>query len=567
MKKRIFYTLCLISFLGVIVAAGITTSISTQFHMKQLESNLQETAQSVAKSYKKLHDLEDIKVVLGSLSDDIRATLIDAQGNILYETATDAEGMENHLNRPEIQNAISDGSGESSRESQTTHTKTYYYAVRLADGMILRLARAYSNMYHVVLNSVLFIGLWSVILVIFAVILSRRMTVWLIRPVVHLADHITNFEDAEVYDELAPFIRHIREQNDRIDQQENTLQKGQETLDIITREMKEGMLLIGNDRNVASINPSAITMMTGEKIKESRFTGRTFLLLNRTSVWYECVNQALEGENAKAELMHEGKVLRVYTSPIMHEGRVDGAVVIIVDVTQQRLAEKARQEFSANVSHELKTPLTSISGYAEMMELGMVEQEEDRIEFARRIHKEAMRLIALINDIIRLSRIEEGALQEFQIIELHQICLDSGERLQQVASKAKVSIQVQGQPLLIRGEKGMIIELIYNLCENAVKYNREGGHVWVTTKRSGEEALIEVKDDGIGIPEEATMRVFERFYRVDKSRSKQTGGTGLGLSIVKHIVEFHNGRIELKSKLGEGTCIRVWLPLPPVQPM
>ncbi|MGN1015277.1 MAG: ATP-binding protein [Butyricicoccus sp.] len=565
MKKRLFRTLCALSFLGVMIAAVTITFFSVRFHMRQIELSLQETAQTIATSYQKLNDLEQTSVLLDALSPNIRATLIDAEGTVLYETVASAETMENHLNRPEIQSAIKNGTGEISRQSATLRAKTYYYAVRLNDGNVLRLAREYSNMYGVIGQIVLIILLCSVFLTIVAVILSRRLTIWLIRPVVHLADHITNLKQAEVYEELEPFIQHIREQNDQIDQQKSNLERERETLDVITRNMKEGVLFVSADRSIASVNPSAIAMLSGQKGEtDEKYIGRTFLLLNRTRQWYECISNALQGENAEQELTYQGKIYRLFASPVSHLRVVDGAVVIILDVTQERLAEQSRQEFSANVSHELKTPLTSISGYAEMMELDMVPQKADQIEFARRIHKEALRLIALINDIIRLSRIEEGAPKAFELIELNEMCRDAVDSLGPVAEQAGVELLVSGDCCHVMGEESMLTELVYNLSENAIKYNKYGGHVWVTTQKQNEEAMIEVRDDGIGIPEDSVNRVFERFYRVDKSRSKQTGGTGLGLSIVKHIVEYHDGRVEIKSELGVGTTIRVWLPLPPL---
>lgn len=563
MKKRIFRTFTLFSILSVAIVALIITAFSVHFSMWQMERDLQETTQSIVDSYTQWDGIEECRIFLESLSDNIRATLIDSNGTVLYETNAAANQMENHLDRPEIQAAMQDGVGEASRQSTTLNASTYYYAMQLNDGNVLRLARKYSSMYRIIFNSIVVIVLWIILLIVISIIVSRRLTIWLIRPVVHLADHIGNLQDADVYDELAPFIQHIREQNEEIDEQKSSLQRERETLNVVTRNMKEGILMISGDRNIVSVNPSAITMLSGQHTREEDFIGRTFLLLNRTKTWYDCVDRALKGENAEDELRYQGAVYRLFASPILHNGRIDGSVVIVLDVTQERLAEQVRQEFSANVSHELKTPLTSISGYAEMMELGMVPKLEDQQEFARRIHKEALRLIALINDIIRLSRIEEGVPKKFQPISLRQICEDTCESLLPLAEEREhVQLSVTGDDCFVMGDAGMLTELLYNLSENAIKYNRPNGHVWITIKKQNGEALLTVRDDGIGIPEESRQRVFERFYRVDKSRSKQTGGTGLGLSIVKHIVEYHDGRIELESELGAGTTIRVWLPLP-----
>ena len=563
MKKRIFRTLAIFSTISVAVVALVITALSVNVNMKQIERTLQETAQTMAESYPRWESIEECRFFLGSLTDNIRVTLIDPEGTVLYETEAEVSSMENHFDRPEIQQAFQNGSGEITRNSATLGAKTYYYAVRLSDGNVLRLAREYSSMYRIIFNSIVIIAVWIVVLIAISIIVSRRLTVWLIRPIVHLADHIGNFEDAEIYDELAPFIRHIREQSVEIDEQKSILQRERETLTLVTKNMKEGILMVSGDRNIVSLNPSAISMLSGSHTRAEDFVGRTFLLLNRTQTWYNCIDRALKGENAEDELRCRGSVYRLFASPIVHGDRVDGAVVIVLDVTQKRLAEQMRQEFSANVSHELKTPLTSISGYAEMIELGMVPSEDDQKEFARRIHKEALRLLALISDIIRLSRIEEGIPKEFQLIDLQPICEDTRESLAELAEERDhIQLILDCEQSFVMGDSSMITELLYNLTENAIKYNKPGGQVCITTRQQPEEAMIEVKDSGIGIPEESLQRVFERFYRVDKSRSKQTGGTGLGLSIVKHIVEYHNGRIELSSELGTGTTIRIWLPSP-----
>lgn len=560
MKKRIFRTLYLMSFLGVLLAGVTTMYFSVRFNMNQIEQDLQEMAQTAADSYDKVQSVDGIEFMLDSLPGTIRATIIDKDGTVLYESYANASQMENHLDRPEIQNAMNKGSGEASRKSTTLDVSTYYYAIKLTDGSVLRLAREYSSMYRVILPSTLTLILIVIVLMAAAILFSRRLTVWLIRPVVHLADHIGNLEDAEVYDELEPFIQHIREQSYEINAKEDILKKEQEIMNLVSRNMREGMVLISGDKNIESINSSAIEMLYNSGAQEEFFIGRSIALLNRTETWLTCIKTALNGENAQSEMNNKGRVYNLFASPIVHEGAPDGAVVIILDVTQQRLAEKVRQEFSANVSHELKTPLTSISGYAEMMELDMVRGKDDRIEFARRIHKEALRLIALINDIIRLSRIEDGAPQEFTPVSLPDLCREAVESLQPVAQSAEVTIEVSGVPGVVSGEESMLTEVVYNLCENAIKYNKKGGHVWISNGEQGDEKYIEVRDDGIGIPEESITRVCERFYRVDKSRSKQTGGTGLGLSIVKHIVEYHNGRIEIRSELGFGTSIRIYLP-------
>ena len=471
--------------------------------------------------------------------------------------------MENHLDRPEIQQAIQTGSGEDIRDSSTTDSSTYYYALRLSDGNVLRLAQQYSSIRSMVLSSIPGIGVVMIILFGMALLLSRWLAQWMMKPVeraVHALDQAG--VNTESYAELKPFFSHIQAQDQEIHTQKEILEQEREILGIITNNMREGLLLISKDKNVVSVNPSAIHMLAGRVAEPSEFIGKNYLIVNRTQELHDCVTTALSGGSLNDDFSMHGRVYHIYASPMLRLGEVDGAVVIVLDETQQRMAERSRQEFSANVSHELKTPLTSISGYAEMMENGMVASMEDIRKFSGSIHKEALRLIALIEDIIRLSRIEEEAKepQSLEPVELDDLCEAVLESLEPVAKKAEVSLHLETCPAVLLGEDGMLSELVYNLCENAIKYNHPNGNVWLRLSQDNEEIEIRVKDDGIGIPEESRLRVFERFYRVDKSHSKQIGGTGLGLSIVKHVVEYHHGRVELDSALGVGTEIRVFLP-------
>ena len=562
MKKRIYWVLLLLSAVGVLCASVLTLAVTSQHSMRQAEQYVSNLAESVSQSYDYV-DEASYEQILQGLPKVVRVTFITADGTVLYDSDAEASKMENHLDRPEIQQAIQSGSGEDIRDSSTTESSTYYYALRLSDGNVLRLAQQYSSIRSMVLSSIPGIGVVMIILFGMALLLSRWLAQWMMKPVeraVHALDQAG--VNTESYAELKPFFSHIQAQDQEIHTQKEILEQEREILGIITNNMREGLLLISKDKNVVSVNPSAIHMLAGRVAEPSEFIGKNYLIVNRTQELHDCVTTALSGESLNDDFTMHGRVYHIYASPTLRLGEVDGAVVIVLDETQQRMAERSRQEFSANVSHELKTPLTSISGYAEMMENGMVASMEDIRKFSGSIHKEALRLIALIEDIIRLSRIEEEAKepQSLEPVELDDLCEAVLESLEPVAKKAEVSLHLETCPAVLLGEDGMLSELVYNLCENAIKYNHPNGNVWLYLSQDNKEIEIRVKDDGIGIPEESRLRVFERFYRVDKSHSKQIGGTGLGLSIVKHVVEYHHGRVELDSALGVGTEIRVFLP-------
>lgn len=562
MKKRIYWVLLLLSAVGVLCASVLTLAVTSQHSMRQAEQYVSDLAESVSQSYDYV-DEASYEQILQGLPKVVRVTFITADGTVLYDSDAEASKMENHLDRPEIQQAIKTGSGEDIRDSSTTDSSTYYYALRLSDGNVLRLAQQYSSIRSMVLSSIPGIGVVMIILFGMALLLSRWLAQWMMKPVeraVHALDQAG--VNTESYAELKPFFSHIQAQDQEIHTQKEILEQEREILGIITNNMREGLLLISKDKNVVSVNPSAIHMLAGRVAEPSEFIGKNYLIVNRTQELHDCVTTALSGGSLNDDFSMHGRVYHIYASPMLRLGEVDGAVVIVLDETQQRMAERSRQEFSANVSHELKTPLTSISGYAEMMENGMVASMEDIRKFSGSIHKEALRLIALIEDIIRLSRIEEEAKepQSLEPVELDDLCEAVLESLEPVAKKAEVSLHLETCPAVLLGEDGMLSELVYNLCENAIKYNHPNGNVWLRLSQDDKEIEIRVKDDGIGIPEESRLRVFERFYRVDKSHSKQIGGTGLGLSIVKHVVEYHHGRVELDSALGVGTEIRVFLP-------
>ncbi len=563
MRSRIFLLLLLFSVAGVVSACVLTLSITIRYMTDQAERNVCDMAQAVGGACAYMNE-KAYTGVLSALPEEMRATLITPEGEVLYDSDASAAKMENHLDRPEIRDALQYGEGEDTRKSSTLNAATYYYAVQLSDGRVLRLARRYSSIRNMVLSSIPGVVIVMLVLFAFAFVLSKRLARWTVHPVEQAVRRLEqDGEGSATYDELTPFVSHIQRQNRELNDQRETLKQEREILGAITNSMREGLMLLSQEKNVVSVNPSAIRMLAGRSAHQDEFQGRSYLIVNHSEQLHTCVERALTGESSDALLTMHGQIFHIYASPMIRFAQVRGVVVIVLDETQQRLAERSRQEFSANVSHELKTPLTSISGYAEMMENGMVGSMEDVRTFSGSIHKEALRLIALIEDIIQLSRIEEAPKQAEKIrepIDLNELCAVIVESLQPVADSSTVSLQVSGHVPVIPGEDAMLSEMVYNLCENAIKYNRKNGHVWVTLTDCPDEIALCVRDDGIGIPEDAQPRVFERFYRVDKSRSKQIGGTGLGLSIVKHVVEYHDGRVELDSTPGIGTEIRVYLP-------
>ena len=562
MKKRIYWVLLLFSAVGVISACILTFSVGIRQSIHQIKQNICNQTQIICTAYDYIPQQKYVKM-LEHLPENMRATLIAPDGTVVFDSLVDVSKMEDHSDRPEIQEAMQNGTGEVRRESSTINESVYYYAMRLSDGYVLRLSQQYFSIESMVLRSIPGILIVLIVLVVLALLMSKSLTIWMIRPVEQAAHAIrTNKEDNTTYDELTPFVSHIRAQDRKISDQKQSLKQERETLGIITNNMREGLMLVSKNKNVISINPSAVQMLNGRDLAPKDLIGLHYRTVNRTGEMDSCINTALHGTSKDALLSIVGKIYHIYASPMIQDNNVDGVVVIVLDETEQRMAERSRREFSANVSHELKTPLTSISGYAEMIENGMVLSKEDIQTFSGIIHKEALRLIALIEDIIRLSRIEESSGESAMMEPVDLNALASGvlESLVPIAKKTGVHLHLSGEIPSIPGEDSMLSEMLYNLTENAIKYNKPNGDVWVTLIDRDGEVEINVRDTGIGIPTESQLRVFERFYRVDKSRSKQIGGTGLGLSIVKHVVEYHVGRIELDSTPNNGTEIRIYLP-------
>ena len=484
-----------------------------------------------------------------------RITLIDSEGKVLYDSVADQSSMENHMEREEVKEALTEGVGKASRTSYTLAEDTRYYAKKTADGNIVRISTSHYSQLGLLLDTMGMIVITVAVLIVLSVFISYRVARAIIKPVNDI--DLDNPDISENYEELGPLLHRIHQQNNRIKRQMENLRKSREEFNIITQNMSEGLIIIDKDAEILTYNRSAAEMLDGG---DGRQIEGSVLKLNRSEPFRKAVSEALEGNNSQVYLNEGESTYEIISNPVREEEQVTGAILIVMDVTEREKGEKLRREFTSNVSHELKTPLTSIYGVSDMLASGLV-KSEDVAGFAGTIKEESARLISLIDDIIKLSRLDEStAPQETEIIDVCGSARDVVSRLSGKASENDVELSFIGEPSEIRGVQHILDEIIYNICENAIKYNRPGGFVKVSVRNEGEESLITVADNGIGIPKADRERVFERFYRVDKSHSKQIGGTGLGLSIVKHGVIYLNGRINLESEEGRGTVITVGFP-------
>ena len=486
-----------------------------------------------------------------SFAPDDRVTWIAANGTVLYDSAAPAQLLESHAGREEIDQALQTGEAQTSRYSKTLLQRTFYYAKLLEGGTVLRVSCTQNSLPAMILM-LLTPFLWVATLVlILCGVLSYRLARQITKPL--NAINPDNPAPLPSYPELTPLFDKLREQNRTIGKQMNELQLRQREFTAITENMREGFLLVDCKMHVLSSNHSALEVLGGRELKP----GCLLYDAECSQEIFDAVDTALSGSHAELLLTIDETSWQVLANPVVASGQVAGAVVLFMDVTEREQRERLRREFSANVSHELKTPLTSISGFAELMKEGLVPPEKIP-EFSGDIYKESLRLIGLVNDIIQLSRLDENSTQ-FQRapVDLYDLCAQSIERLSTVAARQSVTLALTGEHAEIMGVEQLLKEMIYNLLDNAIKYNVPGGSVTASVRKSAGRTILSVADTGIGIPYAHQPRVFERFYRVDKSHSKEVGGTGLGLSIVRHAAQYHGARLELKSQPGKGTTITV----------
>ncbi len=486
-------------------------------------------------------------------SDRFRLTWIAADGSVLYDTQADASSMESHADREEVQQALTTGEGESTRYSATLLQKTLYYARRLGDGTVLRISVSRATAGLLILGVLQPMLLVLAAALILSGVLARRLSKRIVDPLNRLdLDHPLR---SGSYEELAPLLGRINQQHREISSQLRTLRRKTDEFDQITGSMKEGLVLLDNAGVVLSINPAAQRLYGVSRAS----VGQDFLTIDRSRDMSRAIADAVKNGHSEVRSERGGRAYQFDLSRIESGGETVGAVLLAFDVTDQEYAERSRREFTANVSHELKTPLQGIIGSAELIGSGMV-KPEDLPRFVGHIHDEASRLVTLIDDIIRLSQLDEGGELPTEEVDLLTLSRETAESLRPAAEKKHVTLEVSGESAPVMGVRRLLYEIVYNLCDNAIKYNVEGGSVRVETTCGAETVQLTVSDTGIGIAPDQQERVFERFYRVDKSHSKASGGTGLGLSIVKHAVQLHRGTIALQSEPGKGTCIRVCFP-------
>jgi len=486
-------------------------------------------------------------------ADRCRLTWIAADGSVLYDTRTDAESLENHASRAEVSQALTTGTGESTRYSSTLMEKTMYYAQRLDDGTVLRISISRATVGMIAVGMIQPLLIVLIVALILSGLLARRLSRRIVDPLNSL--DLEHPLDNDAYEELSPLLKRIHRQHVEIQTQLRELREKTDEFTQITGSMREGLVLLDEHGSILSINAAAQSLFDAD----AQCMGKDFLTIERSHEISAAIQAAVTDGHSEVRAERAGRVYQFDISRITSDGKLLGTVILAFDITEQEFAERNRREFTANVSHELKTPLQGIIGSAELIENGMV-RPDDLPRFVGHIHAEAARLVTLIDDIIRLSQLDEGDAMPTEPVDLLAVSQEAAENLHDAAAARDVTVSVTGQPAVIPGVRRLLYEVVYNLCDNAIKYNVDGGRVDIAVASGTDGSSLTVADTGIGIAPEHQGRVFERFYRVDKSHSKASGGTGLGLSIVKHAVQYHHGRIELESTPGAGTTIRVVFP-------
>lgn len=551
MSKRIFKAMMAVTLTTLLVCMALFIAILFPYFETQLSDELRNELEYLAPNVER-----DGLGYLERLGDgQNRLTLIDADGTVLFDSDADPAQMENHADRPEVIQAIAEGAGESSRYSETLTEKTINCAILLENGQVLRISSTqYSSMALLasLTPSLLLVLIFAALVAVtIAYKLSQRLT----KPLNEIDLEHPQVNQAP-YEELKPLLRRLHHQNRQIREQIQQLQAQKRQFTAITDNMREGFLVLDADGLVLSYNSSATRLLQPEKPLD----GHNIRDLTDEPDFLESLHGAQEGEHVESLVPLHGRICQLFANPVYQESTLTGIVLVLLDVTEQQEREGLRREFSANVSHELKTPLTSIAGIAEIMKSGMI-APSDVPHFAGKIYDESQRLIQLVRDIIRISQLDENNIHDTPVpVELKKCAARNLSLLESAADAADVTLHLEGGEAVIQAVPAILDEMVYNLCENAVKYNKPGGSVTVSVRSDAAHVTLEVADTGIGIAPEHHSRVFERFYRVDKSHSKEIGGTGLGLSIVKHGAAFHHAQVELESALDKGTIVRIIFP-------
>ncbi|WP_192800480.1 sensor histidine kinase [Streptococcus agalactiae] len=548
MTKKIFRT-TLSATLGIVLVTilmimGFLYNYFNHIQREQLRTQTALASQGI--SFEGKDYFENLK------TSNVRITWVDNKGQVLYDTQSDAKHMKNHANRQEIKEAIKSGYGESTRWSATLTEKSIYAAQRLNNGTIVRLSVAQQTIFYLLLGMMSPLAIIILLAIILSVLIARYIAKKVSEPLNNIdLDHPLSNDS---YEEITQLLRRLDSHQAKIQHQKLLLQKRQKEFDTIISKIKEGMILLDDQARIVSINAEALKLF---QINDD-WHGRFMMEVSRDLTLKDLIDQGLKGKKKEANIDIENNHYRVLVRPTTDNNRVTGLVVLLFDVTDQLQMEQLQREFTANVSHELKTPLHVISGYSELLANQMVPNEEVP-QFAAKIHKESERLVKLVEDIINLSHLDEQEKLPQETVNLYDLTQKVLEGLQAKADKKHIQINFNGEEAILRGNPVLLNSLVYNLCDNAITYNHEKGQVNVTLKNSPDTITLEVSDTGLGIAEKDKKRIFERFYRVDKSRSKIVGGTGLGLSIVKSALDFHNGSIKVDSHLGQGTTMTVLL--------
>ena len=550
MTKKIFKSILIVA--GTVLLASIVIIMGCLYeYFSNIQKDKLADELDIAASAVELYGTDYLKNID---SERYRITWIQADGKVIYDTQAGADSMENHADRQEVKQALAEGEGSSSRYSDTLMEKTSYYARLLDDGSVLRVSTTYATAGLLVLGMLQPILVVLIAALVLSGILARRISKRIVEPMnsIDLDRPLEN----DTYEELSPLLNRINQQHKEIEMQMRYLKQRTDEFTQITESMKEGLILLDNKGNVLSINEAAQNILE----TDSDCIGQSFLSIERSRNINNAIQSAFEEGHSEIYAQYGSREYQVDISRIESGGETVGAVLLAFDITEQQNAQRNRREFTANVSHELKTPLQGIIGSAELIENGMV-KPEDMPRFTGHIRKEASRLVTLIEDIIRLSQLDEGRQMPSEQVDLFELADEVKGVLEGACEAKNINMKLMGEHVCVDGVKRLLYEIIYNLCDNAVKYNNEGGIADIDISSDEKNAYITVRDSGIGIPQDQQERVFERFYRVDKSHSKESGGTGLGLSIVKHAVSYHNGTVSMKSEPGNGTEIRVSIPL------
>lgn len=549
MTKKIFHSILLVA-CTVLLACYLVILTSLNDYFTSLRKSQLKTQLSFASTAVEDEGIEYLKNVENG---EYRLTLIDTDGTVLYDTSADASAMENHSDRREFQEAFLSGYGESHRYSRTLTEQTYYFAKKLSDDKVLRISTSQVTIVSLLLGMLQPLLVIAFLAILLSVFLAKRASRNLVKPLnnLDLNDPLSN----DVYEELSPLLRHMAQQNKQIALQMDELSRSQNEFNAITSNMSEGLIVLNKDGVVVSLNTAARKIFEAEEDS----IGKDFLTIDRTPEISRAIKETLSGKKQELEYEKNGRNYELCINKIVEKDEVIGVLLLAIDNTEKIQAEQNRREFTANVSHELKTPLQSIIGSADLIESGLV-KPEDMPRFIGHIKTDAARLVSLVSDIIRLSQLDENTEMNWENVDALSVAKEALEMVGPIAESRNISLTIEGEPAPLTSVHKLLYDIIYNLCDNAVKYNKEGGFVKVNVKTAGDKVQVAVSDNGVGIAPADQSRVFERFYRVDKSHSRESGGTGLGLSIVKHAVAYLKGSISLESTLGKGTTITVSFP-------